>query len=171
MNTAKREAAPANNLTVTLTVDQPPEAAFAAINDVSRWWSGEIDGTTDELGGEFTYRYKGIHYSKQKVTELVPGKKVTWLVLESHLSFLEDKTEWTDTQMTFEIAPKGDKTEIRFTHAGLTPKDECFGVCLDAWGSLIKGGLRDLIAAGKGQPIEKKTRKPPRATARMRPEK
>ena len=81
------------NYTTTFTVDQTPEEAFAAINDVRGWWSGNIEGSTNKLGDEWTYRYKDIHYSKQKITELIPGKKVVWHVLDSYLNFIEDKTE------------------------------------------------------------------------------
>ena len=91
------------NYSTTFTVDQTPEEAFAAINDVRGWWSGNIEGSTNKLGDEWTYRYKGVHYSKQKIAELVPGKKVVWLVLDSYLNFIEDKTEWNGTRITFEI--------------------------------------------------------------------
>ena len=64
------------NFSTTFVVNRTPEEAFAAINNVRRWWSGDIEGSTDTLGGEFTYRYEPHHYSKQKVTEFVPGKKV-----------------------------------------------------------------------------------------------
>jgi uncharacterized protein YndB with AHSA1/START domain len=140
------------SLNATFTVDQTPEAVFAAINDVRGWWSGQIDGSTDKLGSEFTYRYGDVHYSKQKITELVPNKKVVWLVLDSYLSFVEDQAEWNGTKITFEIAKNGDKTEVRFTHLGLEPEHECFTACSDAWGSYITGSLRNLIATGRGQP-------------------
>lgn len=138
------------NFTTTFTVDQTPEEAFAAINNVRRWWSGEIEGSTDKLGAEFTYRYGDVHYSKQKVTELVPGKRVAWLVLESSLNFTKDKTEWNGTEITFEISKKNAETEIRFTHLGLGPGSECYNACSNAWGSYINGSLRSLITAGKG---------------------
>jgi hypothetical protein len=145
------------NLTATFTVDQTPEEAFAAINHVRGWWSGEIEGGTDKLGDVFTYRYKDVHFSKQKITEFIPGKKVVWLVLDSYLSFIEDKSEWNGTRVVFEIARKGDKTEVRFTDMGLAPNHECYGACSNAWGSYINGSLRSLITTGKGQPNEKET--------------
>jgi hypothetical protein len=104
------------SLTIAFTVDRTPEEAFAAITNVRGWWSGEIDGDTDVLGAEFTYRYQDIHRSTQKITELVPGRKVTWHVVDGYLSFTEDTTEWTGTDITFDITPKDGGTEVRFPH-------------------------------------------------------
>jgi hypothetical protein len=143
------------NLTHAFAVRNTPDQVFAAINDVRAWWSGEIDGATDKLGAEWTYRYKDMHRSKQRIVELIPGKKVEWLVVDSYLSFVKDKTEWNDTRIVFDIAAKGNETEVTFTHVGLAPDVECFEACNDAWGSYIKGSLRDLITTGKGEPNPK----------------
>jgi hypothetical protein len=146
-----------NDFTATFTVDQSPEEAFAAISNVRGWWSGEIEGRTDKLGEEFTYRYEDVHFSKQRITEFVPGKKVVWLVLDSYLSFAEDKAEWNGTKVAFEVFQTGDKTEIRFAHLGLVPEFECFDNCSSAWTFYINSSLRNLITTGSGQPNKKET--------------
>jgi hypothetical protein len=145
------------DLSLVFTVDQTAEEAFAAINNVRGWWSGNIEGATGKLGDEFTYRYKDVHYSKQKITEFIPGQKVVWLVLDSNLSFVDDKSEWNGTKVSFEIDKKGGKTEVRFTHIGLVPQHECYGACSNAWGSYINGSLRSLITTGRGEPNAKET--------------
>ena len=141
----------AKGFTTSFMVDQSPQEVFDAINDVRGWWSGEIEGRTDKLGAEFTYRYKGLHRSTQKITELVPGKKVVWHVSDARLDFVKDKTEWNGTDIVFEIARKGDKTELRFTHAGLVPAFQCYGDCSGAWGFYVNDSLRSLVTTGKGK--------------------
>ena len=143
------------DFSATLSVDQSPEEVFDAINNVRGWWSEEIDGSTDKLGAEFKFHYKDFHRSTQKITEFVPGKKVVWHVSEAKLNFVKNKTEWTGTDVVFEINRKGKKTELRFTHLGLVPAFECYGDCSGAWGLYINDSLRSLITKGKGQPIRK----------------
>jgi uncharacterized protein YndB with AHSA1/START domain len=143
------------NFTAAFSVDQSPEEVFDAINNVRGWWSEEIDGRTDRLGAEFKFHHTDVHRSTQKITEFVSGKKVVWHVLDSHLNFVKDKTEWTGTDIVFEITRKNDKTELRFTHVGLVPAFECYGGCSGAWGFLINDSLRSLITTGKGQPYKK----------------
>jgi uncharacterized protein YndB with AHSA1/START domain len=138
--------------TTSFTVDQSPEEVFAAVTNVRGWWSGEIDGSTDQLGAEFTYRYENLHRTRQKITELVPGKKVVWRVLESEINFVKDKTEWNGTEIVFEIRNRGGKSELTFTHVGLAPRIECYGKCAGAWGFYINESLRNLITTGKGDP-------------------
>ena len=140
-----------NNFTTTLLVDQSPKEAFDAINNVRGWWTGEIEGSTDKLGDEFTYRYKEFHYSKQKITELIPGKKVVWRVLDASLNFIEDRTEWNGSEITFQISQQGNKTEVRFTHVGLVPEIECYDACSSAWSQYLQQFLSPLITKVKVQ--------------------
>jgi len=56
---------------------------------------------------------------------LIPGKKVVWHVVDAHLEGPEDPTEWTGTEIRFEITRMEDGTEVRFSHLGLVPDFEC----------------------------------------------
>ena len=140
------------SFTTQFTVAQTPEQAFAAIADVRAWWSGDVEGDTDQLGAEFTYRYQDIHYSKQRITELVPGRRVVWQVLDAYLDFTEDPREWIGSEVIFELIPSGENTVVRFTHLGLIPEFECYEKCSSAWGFYINSSLKRLITTGEGAP-------------------
>ena len=97
------------DFTTTLLVDQTPTEAFKAINNVRGWWSEEIEGSTDKLNDEFKYHFEDIHSCKMKLTEVIPDKKVAWLVMDNYFKFTEDKTEWIGTKISFEITEKDNK--------------------------------------------------------------
>jgi len=143
------------DFTTSFLVDASTEKVFDAVNDVRGWWSEEIDGPTDRLGAEFKFHYKDFHFSTQKITEFVPGKKVVWRITDSRINFVKDKAEWTGTEVVFEIGRKGGQTELRFTHVGLVPGIECYGDCSGAWGFYVNDSLRRLIETGQGQPNAK----------------
>lgn len=138
--------------TAVILVDQSPEEVFHAINQVRDWWSGEIEGITNEPGAEFTYTVPGVHFSKQKITGFIPGKKVEWAVTDATLSFVNNQNEWKGTSICFDIEEKNGRTEVQFTHAGLVPQHECYKDCSNAWNLLINGNLKNLIATGEPQP-------------------
>jgi len=140
------------DFTTAILVDQTPEAAFNAINNVRGWWSEEIEGSTDELNAEFSYHYEDVHRCKMKITELVPNKKVVWLVLENYFKFTKDENEWTGNHIIFEITEQHGKTQIRMTQVGLVPQYECFNICRDAWSTYIQKSMLSLITTGKGMP-------------------
>ena len=135
----------ARSFSAAFTVDATPAQVYDVINDVRAWWSGELEGNTSAVGDEFTYRYQDLHRSRQRITELVPGQRVVWHVVEAELNFVDDKDEWTGTDIIFDITRKADGTELRFTHAGLLTNAECFNDCSSAWSHYINGALHKLI--------------------------
>lgn len=142
------------NFSKNFQVEQSPEEVFDAVNNVRGWWSEDIEGKTDRLGAEFIFRYQDVHRSTHKITEFVPGQRVVWHVPEASINFVKDRAEWNGTDIVFDIAKKGNKTELRFTHVGLVPAIECYGDCSGAW-SFHLDSLRSLITTGKGQPNKK----------------
>lgn len=142
----------APDYTLTLTVDQDPEAVYNAINHIPAWWSEDFKGSSTQQGDEFEVKFADMHISTQKLTEVIPNQKVVWLVTDSYLSFLADKTEWTGTQIVFEIAEKEGQTQLRFTHIGLVPESECYQDCFKGWNYFLEHSLLQLITSGKGQP-------------------
>jgi len=143
------------DFSITFSVDQTPEAAFAAIQNVRGWWSETVEGGTERLGDTFVYRHGDLHASTQQLVEVVPGQKMVWLVTDAALNFTKDKGEWKGTRPTFEVWQSAGKTHVRFTHVGLVRPFECYDACSKAWTFYVKESLRGLIATGKGQPDRK----------------
>jgi len=143
----------------TLVVQATPDQAFDAINDVRGWWSQDVDGRTDTVGAEFAYRGNqdgvNVHRARIRVTELVPGQRVVWHVLDNWMSFIDDQAEWKDTRIVFEISPTDAGTEIRFSHLGLLPAHECYDVCSNAWSGFLHDSLRHLVETGRGEPMQR----------------
>jgi hypothetical protein len=146
------------SFSTNILADQSPEEVFNAINNVRGWWIEKIEGTADKLNDEFAVRFEDIHYSRQRIIEFIPGVRVVWLVTDSQLNFLNDKTEWNGTKISFDISKRGNKTEVRFTHHGLAPNIECYHDCSNAWQGYISNSLLSLITKGKGQPYRPKER-------------
>lgn len=142
------------DFTIAFETDKTPQEAYDAINNVRGWWGAGIQGESENVDDEFVYRHKDLHWTKQRVIELVPGQKVVWLITEAILSFVENKTEWTGTKVIFNISERNGKTEVRLTHEGLTPEVECFDACSGGWTHYVTKSLTKLVATGKGQPDE-----------------
>ena len=126
------------NFQYSFTSSKNTAIVFAHLINPKNWWVGlfgeTIEGKSESINDEFSFRAgDGVHYSNQKLTELIEDKKIVWLVTESNLSFLKNNDEWARTKICFNIEKVGDKTKITFTHDGLTPQIECYSNCTNAW--------------------------------------
>ena len=134
------------DFTTSLLVEQTPEKVYNTVLNARAWWPGLYDesfeGSSEKAGDEFSFRAGGgAHYTKQKLLELVPNKKVVWLVTEANLSFADKTDEWEGTKISFELFEEDGKTKIVFTHIGLVPEFECYDSCAPAWTQYIQQRL------------------------------
>jgi hypothetical protein len=133
------------------------EAIYEGVLDVRSWWSENIEGSPRQLGGEWVYDNLPVHHTLFRVTELIPGKRVVWEVLKNQLSSVKDQSEWVGDRLVFEITSEGDSNRLTFTQEGLTPADQCYAICDNAWTGYIAGSLRARIEMGKGSPVTKRS--------------
>ncbi|TIC87329.1 SRPBCC domain-containing protein [Nocardioides sp. GY 10113] len=140
-----------HSFTTTYLVDRAPGEVISAICDVRAWWSGDIVGPTRAPGDVFEYRFEDIHHSRIRV-EAVSDTRVVWLVLDTHLAFVEDQSEWVGTQIVFDVDDAGEATRFTFTHDGLVPDFECYDACQQGWTMYAGGSLQRLLRTGRGDP-------------------
>lgn len=141
-----------NNKSYTITIElaRPAVSVFNCLLQVPKWWSKDFEGRCEKLDDEFIIHHSGQHFSRQKLIEVIPGEKLVWAVIASELSWLQgNKQEWTNTNMVFEVAGKGGKTLLHFTHEGLVPAMECYERCKDGWNLVIKQWLYHYIMDGE----------------------
>lgn len=146
------------DFTTTILVNQTPAEVYNTILNVRAWWSGLYDesfeGSSEKLGDEFSFRAGGgAHYTKQKLVELVPDKKLAWLVTEANLSFVEKTDEWIGTKISFDISEEHGQTKIVFTHEGMVPDFECYDACAPAWTQYIQERLINALNTLSAQQI------------------
>jgi hypothetical protein len=133
----------AKSFSYSFTSSKSPDSIFELLLDIDKWWSGfyseTINGKSQAVNDEFSFKAGGgLHYTRQKLIELIPNKKIVWLVTESNLTFLNDTNEWTNTMIRFDISTEGNKTKVTFTHDGLIPQIECYDQCSAAWSQYLE---------------------------------
>jgi uncharacterized protein YndB with AHSA1/START domain len=135
----------------TITVNASAAEALKKISQVNLWWAKDFSGGAEKLNDQFTVRF-GKTFVDFQISELVPGKKIVWKVLDCYLEWINDKKEWIGTEVVFELSSENKKTTIDFTHVGLVPGIECYKDCEAGWTKHLNKGLADFIDTGKGQP-------------------
>ncbi|ADB33563.1 hypothetical protein Kfla_4537 [Kribbella flavida DSM 17836] len=138
----------AQSFSTDVEVRTTPDEAFAAITRPHVWWNPEIEGRSETAGDEFGFDMPGLHQTRLRVTEAIPGRRMVWHVLENHFSFVEDQEEWVGTDIVFDVASNAEGgVTITLTHVGLVPELECHNVCSGAWTDLVGTSLRNMLTS------------------------
>lgn len=141
-----------SDFSTTTMIAGPPIEVFAAIRDTRAWWNEAIDGPTAEVGDEFGFEVTGLHRTRIRVTDMAPGRRVAWLVVENTFGFVTDQSEWVGDRIVFDLEPVDGATLVTFTQHGLVPELECYDVCSNAWAFFVGDSLRRLAEQGRGRP-------------------
>ena len=130
-----------------LTLSASADAVFDALTTtegLSAWWT-PVTGN-GLAGGELTFSFGPGAKAVMRVDAAEAGVGVRWTNVAC---VVED---WVGTTLHFDIetlATGG--TELRFRHAGLTPRLECFTDCQSGWDHFIPS-LGAYIETGVGNP-------------------
>jgi hypothetical protein len=140
-----------NHFNTKFTVALPPETVAERISDVAGWWATNVTGSTQKTGDVFTVRF-GKTYSVFTITEIMPSKKIVWLVTDCDLPLFANRTEWKNTKIVWEISTQDNLTTVSMTHVGLTPDASCYIDCEKGWTFYVQESLQKLMVEGKGLP-------------------
>jgi hypothetical protein len=139
------------NYHISISAKTAVENAVAAINNVAAWWGNDVDGTAQNLHDHFTIHF-GETWGEFEVTEIDPGKKTVWLVLDCNLHWLRDTKEWKGYTLVWEMSAQNEQVTINFTQVGLVPAVECYADCEKGWNFYVGESLLQLIKTGEGKP-------------------
>lgn len=142
---------PDASFTTSLFLNKTPEEVYRTIKEVRSWWLSEIEGETDKLNSEFKFFVDELLQFRFKIIEMIPYKRIAWQVIEQNFR-KTDLHEWVDTTILFDILIQNGSTVLRFTHLGLVPTLECYGICSSAWTQYIQISLMNFINNGAGNP-------------------
>ena len=124
--------------------------AIKKISNVQEWWGVNFSGSSEKRNDKFVVKMSGDSFFDFTVTELIPGKRIVWLVTDCNMPWYSDKKEWANTKLIFDLDEHNDVTELNFTHEGLTPEVECYKDCASGWTHWIQTSLFSYLTTGKG---------------------
>ena len=142
-----------NDIHFEFRVPVSAELAYTAISKVSDWWIRDTEGETSARGGSFTVHFnRDQDFVRFRITEAQPGRRYVWHVEDCFLHWFENKTEWNETDVIFDVVPTTGGSVITMAHRGLTPDVECYNVCNAGWEGHVMKSLYKLITEGAGTP-------------------
>jgi hypothetical protein len=139
-----------SNFSSSFSANISADEAIKRISNINGWWGVAFSGKSEKQDDKFTIKMGGDSFFDFTVADLIPTKKVVWLVTDCHMPWFADKKEWANTKLIFDLTENNGITTLNFTHQGLTPKVECYNDCALGWTHWIKTSLLSYITTGEG---------------------
>ena len=112
--------------------------AISTIDGLTHWWIVSTKGKTKK-GGTIDFGF-----TKMRVMESVASKRVKWRCVNG-------PDEWLDTEVSFELKPRGGQTFVIFKHANWKRPVEFMHHCSTKW-AVFMLSLRDWVEREEGRP-------------------
>jgi uncharacterized protein YndB with AHSA1/START domain len=134
-----------------LGIKAPPAKVYsvlATVEGAAGWWTRDTTGVS-KVGGTITFRFhspRGEEVGKfdMEVLELIPDRKVRWLVKAG-------PEEWVGTDVEFCLSQQEDYTIVLFGHRNWREAKEFTAHCSMKWATFLLS-LKDLVETGQGRP-------------------
>ena len=139
-----------NDINSSITAKISASEAIKKISNVPGWWGVTFSGSSEKQNDKFVIKMGGDSFYNMTVAELIPNKKLVWLVTDCYMPWFSDKKEWLNTKLIFDLTENNGETTLNFTHEGLTPEVECYQACNKGWTHWIKTSLFSYFTIGKG---------------------
>jgi hypothetical protein len=138
-----------NHYRNTIIVDASAGEVTQKISQIDLWWKKGFSGSANKLNDRFIVPFGELNGESSFVdfivSEVVPGERTVWKVMNCYLPWFSDKKEWNNTEIVFELSEENGKTKIDFTHIGLVPELECYTACEQGWKEHITRDLACFI--------------------------
>lgn len=131
---------------VEIELAKSPDDVFSHVINLSKWWPEDFIGDGIKTDSDFVLKTGDGHYSKNKVLEFLPDKKLVWITTESIRT--ADNYDWTGTKFIFELTSQDSNTMLKFTYDGVVFENEMEGLT-QICEMCIKGMFYDFIINGK----------------------
>ena len=148
----------AENYQAKIRVLASQDVSFQAIaTQMDKWWTSTIEGGLERVGDKVTARFPPDYgYWTFKALVLRKSSRLEMICVDAHHRVEgqpeEIDQEWLGTKILWELEVVGDETEITMTHDGLTPKLNCWGICLDGWNHFFKFSLKAYLDGAEPSP-------------------
>ncbi len=132
---------------LSLDIKAAPEAVFDALATpagLSAWWTAGVEGTGDDVGSAWVFRFRSGAFNRMLVVRSNRGSDVSWSCTDGH-------PEWVGTSVRFRLDRRSGATRLEFRHDGWQDATDYMGECADHWHAHLES-LKSYCENGAGTP-------------------